>query len=86
MANKNVQKLEKNTNKAKSKKETKPNVFARFGHYCKDVISELKRVTWPTGKELVCATRDVVLFIVALAIIVGLLDVLFGFLMKLLVQ
>lgn len=85
MANKNVQKVEKNAGKNK-KKEEKGNVFARFGHYCKDVVSELKRVTWPTGKELAKATRDVVLFIIMMAVIVGLLDLLFGSLMQLLVK
>lgn len=85
MANKNVQKLEKDKKK-KDNKDKKPNIFVRFGHYCKDVVSELKRVTWPTGKELAVSTRDVIIFIIAMAILVGLLDLLFGSLMNLLVR
>ena len=43
-------------------KEKRPNVFVRFGRYCKDVVAELKRVTWPSKKELISYTlgRDVI--------------------------
>jgi len=67
-------------------KEKKPNIFVRFGHYCKDVVAELKRVTWPSKKELVNSTLAVLAFVAVTAVIIGGLDVLFGAGMRLLVQ
>jgi len=66
--------------------EKKPNIFVRFGHYCKDVVAELKRVTWPSKKELVNSTLAVLAFVAVTAVIIGGLDVLFGAGMRLLVQ
>ena len=67
-------------------KEKKPNVFVRFGRYCKDVVAELKRVTWPSKKELISYTLAVLAFVAVAAVIIGGLDMLFGEGMRLLVQ
>jgi len=40
----------------------------------KDTWSELKKVTWPTWKELVNYTMIVVFFMVMMSVIIGLLD------------
>lgn len=77
-SSKTVQKVDKRT----PKKDKKPNVFLRFGRYCKDVVSELKRVNWPSVNTLVKSTRDVIIFIVAVAIFVALLDLAFGTLLR----
>ncbi len=69
MANENVKPV---------KKEKKPNLFARIGRYFKDVVGELKKVTWPTPKELVNYTLTVLAFIVIFAVIIGVLDFAFG--------
>ena len=42
--------------------------------YFKDVFNELKKVTWPTGKELVKYTVAVIVFILIMAIVTGLFD------------
>ena len=75
---KTVQKVDKKN----PKKDKKPNVFMRFGRFCKDVVSELKRVSWPSASTLVKSTRDVLIFIVVVAVFVALLDLLFGTLLQ----
>lgn len=84
---KTVQKVDKkndknNANKPKDKKN-KPNVFKRFARYVKEVIAELKRVSWPTRKETVSATGQVLLFVAAMAVLVFVLDFGFGKLIEL---
>lgn len=64
--------------KTATAKEKKPGVFSRFARYIKDVIGELKKVTWPTGKELVKYTATVLAFIVLFAVVIGVLDLAFG--------
>ena len=61
-----------------AKKEKKPNLFARIGRYFKDVVGELKKLTWPTGKDLAKYTATVLAFIVLFAVVIGVLDFLFG--------
>jgi preprotein translocase subunit SecE len=38
----------------------KPSVFARFGKYLKDVRTELRRVSWPSRKDVVNSSVVVV--------------------------
>lgn len=59
-------------------KEKKPNIFKRFGKFCKEVAAEVKQLTWPTKKELVNYSLAVVCFCAVMALIIGLLDL--GFL------
>ncbi len=42
--------------------------------YFKDMISELKKVTWPTKKDLVTYSLAVVVFILIVAAVTGLFD------------
>ena len=52
-------------NKTK-KKDKKGNIFSRnfkkLGKFFKDLFKELKKVTWPTKKEVVQNTGSVLLF------------------------
>lgn len=64
--------------KTANKKDKKPNLFARIGRFFKDVVGELKKLTWPTGKELAKYTATVLAFIVLFAVVIGVLDFLFG--------
>ena len=45
-------------------------IFKRIGKFFKDVVSELKKVTWPTRKELTTYSIAVVVFVVVLGIII----------------
>ncbi len=71
---KKVEKAKQNNNKPKKKKKGSGNIFSSIGRYCKDVGTELKRVTWPTRKQLLSATGAVIAFTAVMAIFVGLLD------------
>ena len=48
--------------------------FKRLGHFFKEVISELKKVTWPTKKVLISYTGAVVVFVIIAMAIIFLLD------------
>ena len=56
---------------AKAKNKKKRRSPARF---FKDIWNELKKVTWPTGKDLASSTLAVVAFIVLMGALIGLFD------------
>lgn len=64
------------TNKAKTKeKELKQKrKFKSPARFFKEIFSELKKVTWPTPKDLVTYTLAVIIFIVLMAAITGIID------------
>lgn len=49
-------------------------VFGRIGGFVREVVSELRKVIWPTRKELLTYTTIVIIFVVVMTTIVGLLD------------
>ena len=53
-------------------------IFARFSLFVREVIAELRKVIWPTRKELVTYTGVVIVFVLIMAGIVALLDFVFG--------
>ena len=60
---------------AKPKKEVRrTGVFGRIGGFFREVVSELRKVIWPTRKELLTYTTIVIAFVVVMTTIVGLLD------------
>ena len=54
----------------------KPNIFVRMGRKCKEVFSELKKVTWPSFGKVVKST--VVVIAVVLSFLVVFTAVNFG--------
>ncbi len=62
----------------KSAAPKKPSMFARMGLYYRQVVSELRKVVWPTRKELVTYTTVVIVFVGVLMGIVAVLDYGFG--------
>ena len=63
---------------AKKEKEAKTNNKQKR-HYFKDMKAELKKVIWPTAKQTANNTIAVIVFTLAIAIIVFVLDVVFDF-------
>ena len=62
---------------AKTKKDAKPNpisrLFALLARFVREVIAELRKVIWPTRKELLTYTAVVIVFVAAItAVVVGL--------------
>ena len=56
----------------------KPNVFARFGRFLREVVAELRKVIWPTRNQMVTYTIVVIVFVVFMVALVGVLDLLFA--------
>jgi preprotein translocase subunit SecE len=71
IGNDRKEKLEQQRKLAKKANKKKRRSPARF---FKDIISELKKVTWPTAKDLVKYSGAVLAFILVTAVIVGLMD------------
>lgn len=60
---------------AKPRRETeRVGVFGRIGRFVREVVGELRKVIWPTRKELLTYTVVVVVFVAVLMTIVALLD------------
>ena len=63
---------------ANDKKEKKPNFFKRAGKavagFFKGIVSEIKKVTWPTKKQVVSNTLSVLAFCLVVGVIIWLSD------------
>ena len=55
----------------------------RLQNYIRDVIQELRKVTWPTKAELQGATITVSIFAILSTIFVGTVDFVLGYIVKL---
>lgn len=73
---KEQQKIAKQKNKRKRKSPIR---------FFKDVFVELKKVTWPTRKDLISYSVAVLVFIVIMALVAGLFDFGLGQLFRMLV-
>jgi len=82
MADKEQKELknEKNT-KVKKEKKTKEN---KLGKKTRELSSELKKVTWPTFKDVVKKTGVVLAVVAVFAVVIFGIDMLLGFLRNLL--
>ncbi len=61
----------------KARKKSRGGIFGRLGGFVREVVSELRKVIWPTRKELLTYTGVVIAFVTVMTTIVALLD--FGF-------
>ena len=70
---------EKKEKKEVAKKKAKgPGLFARIGKFFREVFGEVKKISWPTTKELLSYTLTVLAFIVLMSIVIGVLDFVLG--------
>jgi preprotein translocase subunit SecE len=66
-------KAESADSKPKTKSDDKVGLFGRFARFIREVVAELRKVIWPTRKELLTYTAVVVAFVtVVTALVVGL--------------
>ena len=65
----------KEVNTQNKAKNTAPKKKSRF---FKEFWGEVKKLSWPTPKELITNTLTVIAFVALFAVIIGLLDALFG--------
>ncbi len=63
----------------------KPGVFKRIWAFIKGMRSELKKVTWPSFRQVVNNTLVVIVVVVGSGVFIGLVDLLFKTLMGALV-
>jgi len=54
--------------------EEKLGIFARVGHFYRQVLSELKKVVWPTRNMLTTYTAVVLVFVTFVIAVVSLID------------
>jgi len=59
-------------------------IFSKFVAYIKETMGELKRVNWPTKRTTAVSTAVVIAFSLSIAIFLGLLDIFFQFLLRIL--
>ncbi len=76
---KNKKKVQQSSGKKtydnKSKKSAeKINIFKISAQFFKDAKNELKKVKWPTKKELIASTTMVVILVLIVALYLGLID------------
>ena len=53
------------------------NIFNKLNNFIKEAIAELKKVIWPTQKELKNSTIVVISTIIIASIFIGLVDIFF---------
>jgi preprotein translocase subunit SecE len=58
--------------------DDRPGLGARLALFYRQVISELRKVVWPTRKELLTYTWVVIVFVTVVATIVAVLDLIFA--------
>ena len=79
------------------KKEVKTGFFTRVVNFCKalparvsgafkNMVAELKKVAWPSKKDLINYSIIVIGFVVVLALVVGVLDTASSFVVKKLIE
>ena len=56
----------------------RPGFLTRLGTFYRQVIAELRKVIWPTRRELITYTWVVIAFVTVMALFVAALDLLFG--------
>ena len=60
--------------KAVKTDEEGPGAFGRLGRFVREVVAELRKVIWPTRKELLTYAAVVIVFVSIMLTVVGLLD------------
>ena len=62
------------TDAVASNEEKKLGIVARVGLYYRQIVSELRKVVWPTRKQLSTYTAVVLVFVTFIIAVVSLLD------------
>ena len=66
--------------------EARPGIIARIQEFFDDVVSELKKVTWPTREDLMASTKVTLFLLLIMAAIVFVYDRVFGFVIMLILS
>ncbi|WP_433265882.1 preprotein translocase subunit SecE [Actinosynnema sp. CS-041913] len=60
--------------RARGDQEKRPGIFARIVRYVREVVSELRKVIWPTRKQMITYTSVVLVFVAFMVALVFGLD------------
>jgi len=82
----NEPKKAKKTAKKSNANEKKPNPFKRFGRWLKSIFSELKKVTWLKGKDVLKNTTVVLVVVVLFFLVLFVIDYVLAGLLGLIVD
>jgi preprotein translocase subunit SecE len=63
---------------ARTRKEKRPGPIRRLFRFLREVVAELRKVIWPTRKQLVTYTTVVLIFVAFMVALVAGLDLAFG--------
>jgi preprotein translocase subunit SecE len=63
---------------AKKAAAKKPSLWARLSLFMRQMVAELRKVIWPTRKELITYTWVVIVFVTVVTAIVGVFDYVFA--------
>jgi preprotein translocase subunit SecE len=66
--------------------EAAPGVFQRIQGFFDDIISELKKVTWPTKEDLMASTKVTLFLLLIMVAIIFVYDRVFGFFIMLILN
>ena len=61
--------------------ETRPSLPTRVVQFYHDVVTEMKKVTWPDRAQLQDATIKIIIFVLFLGAVIGLMDVALQFIL-----
>ena len=61
----------------KKKSGGRPGLWARMTLFLRQMVAELRKVIWPTRRELITYTWVVIVFVAAVTAIVGVFDLVF---------
>ena len=61
----------------------KPSLFSRVKRFFKDIRGELKKVAWPTKKQVINNTAVVIVVVIISSIGISLVDYFFGLIVRL---
>ena len=59
---------------SRDRKESKGSIFARIGRFLREVVSELRKVIWPTRKQMIAYTTVVLVFVAFMVALIAGLD------------
>ena len=71
------------TKKKEVKKEEKMSLFTKFRIFCNGVVSEFKKVHWPTKQDMVKYSIATIVFIIFCGLFFYAIDIIFAFIRSL---
>ena len=75
---KDVQKKDKAKSASGKKKFNLKKTLVSIGHFFRDVVAELKKVSWASRKEFISYTTAVVVFVIIFGAIIFMMDSILG--------